>query len=259
MFKYGPSSTPASGQPASMAPSQEYTLVSSSSPAPSLSQLASLSALPAALVRPVLRRQKGGGKSRRKSDHVAKFFNSVAGRPYPTVTRLQQMIRVTDEYAGTLLQTSTTVPVYSALYFQLSSFGRASNYLTVFDQYHIERLEIWIENVSAQGATSFDLLATAIDLDDANTPTSIAEVESKQGALIGNGGAGRYFSWAPHMATAAYSGAFTSYANVPAGWIDSASPNVQHFGLKAFASPTGISQYVSYRVRATIGFRAPGI
>lgn len=234
-------------------------LSSTSSSPPSVSQLASMSALPATMVQPVLRRQKGGGRRSKKADFVARFFNPVAGRPFPAVTRLQQTIRVTDEYTGLLFQTSTTVPVYAASAFTISSFAGTTAYLSVFDQYMIEKIEVWLESPAAQGSTSFDTLITAIDLDDANTPTSVAEVERKQGALIGSGGAGRYHAWCPHMAVAAYSGAFTSYSNVPAGWIDSASPSVQHFGFKTAASPTGVALYYNIRVRATVLFRAPGL
>jgi len=62
------------------------------------------------------------------------------------------------------------------------------------------------------------------------------------------------------MAVAAFSGAFTSYSNVPAGWIDSASPGVQHYGLKLYfeSTPFGVISY-EYSVRAKVSFRGPGI
>jgi len=61
------------------------------------------------------------------------------------------------------------------------------------------------------------------------------------------------------MAVAAYSGAFTSYSNLVGGWIDSASPAVQHYGIK-LATPiaTGSIAY-TMTARAVVSFRSPGI
>lgn len=212
-------------------------------------------------LRAVASRNRGGqgGKRAKNGRIVAKFFNDVASRPYPRVGSLEQSIRVTFEFSALLFQTSTTIPVFSSSYYTLSNFPDYAKYTALFDQYRFDHIEVWLESRAAQGATAYDTVASCVDLDDANVPTSFEQVTAKQGSLMGTGGAGRYHAWQPHMAVALFSGAFTSYGNEAASWIDSASPNVQHYGLKSAASPTGIAIYYVQVVRATVTFRSPGI
>jgi hypothetical protein len=155
--------------------------------------------------------------------------------------------------------TSTVVPTYLGLAFTLNNFISYSDYLSVFDQYKIDWIEVWIESRAPQGTTVPSLLTTAIDFDDANTPTSLSEVERKQASLTGSSLSGRYFAFKPHMAVAAYSGTFTSYSNIEAGWIDSASPGVQHFGLKVAIDTTPVASVVTVTTRAHVSFRASGL
>lgn len=221
---------------------------------PSLEQLAARTAV-ASTGRGVGRK----GKNMKNGKIVAKFYNTLGPRPFPRIGSLEQSIRVTFEYSTSFSTTSTTVPTFSSSYFVLSSFPSAANYTNLFDQYRFELVEVWVEPRTPQGTTTFSTFTTAVDLDDANTPTSVGDVAAKQGAIIGDGGAGRYHRWQPHMAVATFSGAFTSYANEPASWIDSASPNVQHFGFKAAFSSTPSAISYNLDVRATVTFRAPGL
>jgi hypothetical protein len=158
-----------------------------------------------------------------------------------------------------LLTTSVTVNTYVGLPFTVGDFVGSSSLLAAFDQYKIVQIEAWIEPTAAQGSTVFQPLACAIDLDDANTPTTFSSVSDRIGALVGLGGTGRYLKWRPHVATAVYSGAFTSFANEPSCWIDSASPNVQHYGFKAAALPTVVAVTYEMTYRAVVMFRAPVI
>jgi len=160
--------------------------------------------------------------------------------------------------AATIL-TSTTVPTFRGYNFSLSLFAGASAYTNLFDQYIVDRVEFWLTPEAPQGNTSFGQVATAVDLDDANTPTTNAEVADKQLSILTAGGAATYVSFVPHMAVAVYSGAFTSFGNSPPTWIDAASPGVQHYGVKLSFSPTpgAITYVVSYRVH--FRFRQPGI
>ena len=52
----------------------------------------------------------------------------------------------------------------------------------------------------------------------------------------------------PRISTAAYSGAFTSYTNTKAPWIDCNSPTVQHFGMKFGIDATMNNQAASAEV-----------
>jgi hypothetical protein len=196
----------------------------------------------------------------RSGSSVSKFFNDVAGRPYPRFSDLEQSIRVTLTSAGaTLFFTSTTTPTYASAQFALGQYGDATSYLQLFDQYRVEQVEVWIEPAAPQGTTTFGALATAVDLDDNNTPTTFATVAEKQQALIGMGAASHYHRWCPHIAVSSYSGTFTSYANAPSMWLDSNSPNVYQFGLKTAAGPTPVAVSYLLSSRIVVSFRAPGL
>jgi hypothetical protein len=249
-----------------------YVLVEPNESGPSLSNAttSNMTHLPAAMTSMGASSSSGSkrnGKSRtklaplaREGQDISKFYNAVAGRPYPKFAKLEQSIRVVDTFTvSSFFTTSTATNAYAAVAFTLSSFSMNSSYVALFDQYRIEQLEVWLEPFAAQGSTAFAELITAVDLDDANVPANLS-LGDKQGALVGYGAAGRYHRWRPHVAVAEYSGTFTSYGNVPATWIDSASTTVQHYGFKIAAFPTPL-QTVTYglTVRAVIGFRSPGL
>lgn len=230
--------------PAAASPS---TLSSALLP-PTLQQRAAMQAVSSS-------RPKKGAK---RGKIVASFFNNLGPRPFRRIGSLEQSIVVSCEVASFALATSIVATSYYSKFFTLSDFPTAA-YTNLFDQYRFDEIELWVEPLAAQGTTVFASVYSAVDLDDANTPTAISDVSSKQGALIGNGGVGRYHRWQPHMAVATFSGAFTSYANEVAGWIDSASTGVQHYGLKMALDPTPVSVNYSISIRAKITFRAPGI
>jgi hypothetical protein len=212
--------------------------------------------------------KKGKGKKKRGKHALSKvggsaalFFNEVGTRPHPRYVSLEQTITVEleDQYQN-FFTTSTSVPVYGSTFFALSQFDSYTEYTGLFDQYRIDQLEVWVEPAAGAGSSIFPLLATAVDLDDTSTPTAFAVVAGKMESLVSTGAQGRYHKWVPHVAIAEYSGSFTSYGNLPATWIDSASPSVQHYGFK-IASLTEVVQAINYNltVRAVVSFRAPGI
>jgi hypothetical protein len=188
---------------------------------------------------------------------VAKFYNEVAGRPYPPIGKLTSQIVVQMNYESAF-NSSSTVPSYLGLTPTLSSFNGYSNYTALFDQYRIEQLEVWMEPVIVP-TTNGNTLATCVDLDDANTPTAVATVTDHPGALVGLSMAARYHKWVPHVAVAAYSGTFASFTNAVAPWIDSASSAVQHYGFKVACASVGTPTAYLITVRARVAFRAPGI
>jgi hypothetical protein len=188
------------------------------------------------------------------------LFNPVASRPQPTLTSLEQGITVTLSLVQASMTTSVTVPVYGNLYFALSQCATAASYTALFDQYRIEQLEVWIEPLSDTTAVATTGLASAIDLDDANAPSSYGDVADRQGAILATTLVGQYHKWKPHIAVATYSGAFTSFANEPSGWIDVASPSVQHYGLKmATQGADGATRTMNTICRAVVSFRGPAI
>lgn len=239
-------------------PSESYVSLGSLSP-PTREMLHTLTATPVTSM--VARQAQGRKRGKKQKGSVARFYNPVAGRPYPRLTSLQQQIQVTLQFTlPNWSLTSVSVPTFASQYFTMSNFGGASAFLSVFDQYRFDQIEAWVETTSAQGTTSLPEIATCVDLDDANLPTTYQSVADHQQALIGNGMAARYHKWKPHRAIAAFSGAFTSYANEPADWCDSASPNIQHYGLKlACLNGGSAAAGIVLNARALISFRAPGI
>lgn len=200
---------------------------------------------------------RGNRRGNSRSGRSSRTFNQNAGRPSIPVS-LTPLLQasLTGEASFT---TSTSVPTYVAYSFAVSGGAGSSEYLGLFDQYRIDAVECWLEPFAAQGTTVFSEVVSAIDLDDANTPTTVAQVQARQDSLCTGGGAGHYHVWTPHAAIATYSGVFTSFANVVKPWIDSGSPNVQHYGLKiaCAVTPAVISYHLTFRLHCS--FRAPGL
>lgn len=220
---------------------------------PTAEQLASLTHLPAA--------GRTGQRRRKSGKLVAKVFNPQASRPVPLLSTPYQ------EFQATLLvdyndfATSITVPTYSSSYFALSSFPAYTAYTALFDEYKFVAIELWVEPSLLMSSTVASVeMATCVDIDDANTPASFSDVSDRQGAITSLTGTGHYHRWKPSVAVAMYSGAFTSFGNEPAPWIDCASAGVQHYGFKfATAGADGVARTHHLMVRATIRFRGPAV
>jgi len=152
------------------------------------------------------------------------------------------------------LTSSVTVQVRVAQSFQLSSFNSYTNMTTVFDSYKIEMIEA-ILTPQAATTVAYPLLTTVTDFDDASTPGSFANVQDRPNSLTTSGGAGHYHRFRPYVAVALYSGAFSSFGSEPSQWIDCASPNVQHYGLKAALDVAPSVYTYDLAVRAVVSFR----
>jgi hypothetical protein len=211
------------------------------------------------------RKKKTGKRSKlaREGQVVSRMFDSLGSRPYPTNgIGLEQSIQLELTYlTQSVVSSSATsgIPMYAAMAFSIGQTSGAAALLATFDQYRIDQIETWFEDPNPNSAVSYPDIISAVDLDDNNTPTSVGQVQDHAGSLMSAGPGGHYHRWRPHIALAAYSGAFTSYSNVPSMWIDSASPNVQHFGLKV--ATVSNSGQVAYNVvtRMVVSLRAPVI
>jgi len=254
--------------PPGLAPTPLECMVSGSpSLDPSGHTLASLkhalTALPSGLLMPNDRvRDRKPKSARLKRDSSSSSVFDVAGvhRPFPKLTTLTPTVRTTLQYTANFFSSSTSTPVYAATSFALTAFDNYAEYTGLFDQYMIEHAECWIEPSNIGTSTSFVPWSSAVDLDDANVPTTAVTVQGKPQALTSMSNAGHYHRWVPHMAVAAFSGAFTSYTNSPPQWLDSGSPNVAHYGLKtATFGADGVIRYFIITVRAVVAFRAPNI
>lgn len=193
----------------------------------------------------------------RKSRLISKTYNTVSARPLADKLNKLREYTVHLRVDNTFITSSSTVPTFGAFNINLSNLANSAIYTACFDQYKIEEVEVWIEPSAgaANIPTNVGLLCTSIDLDDSTAPTSFSTLESSQTALVTNAMAGHYHKFCPHMAVAVYSGAFTSFANAPADWIDCGSPSVQHYGIKGAITDTSYVSIWKYNVRAKVSFR----
>jgi len=126
---------------------------------------------------------------------------------------------------------------YIGTAFASTDIVQFSSFSAVFDQYRIQEIEAWIFPVNPSAPTGAAVnrgeLSTVIDYDDSNAPSSVAQLQEYQNCITAPGILGQYRRFKPHVATAAYSGVFTSFANMTNQWIDCASTGVSYFALKA--------------------------
>jgi len=128
-----------------------------------------------------------------------------------------------------------------------SLLDQAASWGAIFDQYRIDRVDhvfrplFAAQNFSSGAGDLPPSIYTVIDYDD-NVTANIASLRQYTSLAIHEFETFRV-SYRPHIALAAYSGAFTSYANVVAGWIDLGSQGVGHFGCKvAVGAGSGVGQ-----------------
>jgi hypothetical protein len=122
--------------------------------------------------------------------------------------------------------------------------GNLSAFQGIFDQYRIEVVEAWLvpnQNAIASATTyaSSPNLGTVIDYDDPAPVSTFLGLTGYANFIRTEPYEKQRRCFKPRIAYAAYSGAFTSYANQAAGWIDMASPTVQHYGVKVACTPDG--------------------
>lgn len=153
---------------------------------------------------------------------------------------------VTKYQGSTVVQAANAVSVVS-FNFQVNSLANVGSWAAIFDQYRIDAA--MIEFVPRQNSRLVSVagdipgeLFTVLDYDDSTTLSSAATAEQYPTCQIVPcwDGVVRYV--VPRVAVAAYSGAFSSYGNVPSLWIDAASLTVQHYGVKALVTGGQIGQ-----------------
>lgn len=160
--------------------------------------------------------------------------------------------------SGQTLVSSTTVPTYGAIYFTLNSIDQSAQLTSVFDQYRIDMVEVCFKpriTMPTTASQNTGLFSTVVDVDDNNTLTSVNAAYDYENCVSGKGSEEQRRTLVPHCALAAYSGAFTSYANVASPWIDANSPAVVHYGVKTAWTVTDAVYTTDVLVRYKITFR----
>jgi hypothetical protein len=142
---------------------------------PSPSQLAAMPHVTAALfsTRQKSRRGNSGKHAKLAKDgqNISKMFNPIAGRPLPALVKLSQEITVTMNLQSTLFSTSASVPTFAAQAFTLAQFANYANYVSLFDEYKIHQIEVWLEPTYNSTGFIDGGFASCVDLDDANVPS----------------------------------------------------------------------------------------
>jgi len=204
--------------------------------------------------------RKGGIASYLSKGKDGLSWNISAEKPpktfLPKNLSLMEITICQEISVGTILSTNTISPSFAAYFFAASTVGNFTSIAAVFDQYKVEQLELWLTPEFYGAGAINSLWSSVIDLDDATVLASYGlagEYETTVESLIG---VGHYRKWKPHIAVATYSGVFTSFKNEPAGWIDCASPSVQHYGVKIAAQATpSAGGAIAGTVRVVMSFR----
>jgi hypothetical protein len=136
---------------------------------------------------------------------------------------------------GTVLSSSSTVATFGAKSWTAADIFQFGSFNQVFDQYKIDLIEVWLEpsgSALVPGYNGNVKIFSVIDYDDANVPTSVAQLQQYENCTSARCTDGHYHPFKPHIAVAVYNGAFTGFLNKPCDWIDVASSSVQHYGFK---------------------------
>jgi len=200
---------------------------------------------------------KGRTKSSRMKDDGTTF--SLERPFFPRPMSNESIYRFTQMVSVATIASSTSVTTFSGQAFTASIVDQISSLTAVFDQYRIDEIEVWFwprVGASNEGATvDQGLFASVVDYDDAATLSSFSAALDYSNVVVTNGRDGHYRRFKPHCAVAAYSGAFSSFANVASPWIDAASTGVQHYGVKSVWTATDAVYSQSVQARYHMSWR----
>jgi hypothetical protein len=156
------------------------------------------------------------------------------------------------------LSSSASLATFAAYNFTLASLDQYTTLVTLFDQYRFKEVEIMFSprTIGANGtSTNTGQFATVVDYDDSSTLGTYAQALDYQNVQTSYGTDGHYHRFKPHAAVAAYSGSFSSYANLESPWIDCASSSVQHYGVKTAWTVTDTVYTFDLTARFQLEFR----
>jgi len=195
-------------------------------------------ALPALVTATRNGKSQGAGKNR--------SGENITFPPPKVISRLNKVYTICQSINLGTVSSSTTVPTFSSQAVTFAQLDQASSLTNVFDQYRIALLEITYQPRATQSTSgqNLGLFHTVVDVDDDTNLTTIASALDYQGCQRTQGDMPHKHTFVPHIAVAAYSGVFTSFANETAPWIDAGSTGVKHYGCKtAWSTSTAIENY----------------
>jgi hypothetical protein len=165
----------------------------------------------------------------------------------------RQIHWITTNYEG--FATVTPAGTALSLNFQVNSMPNITALSAVFDQYCIREVTVKFQPQDfGLTNTNFGQSVTVIDHDDSNALSSITAGLQYSTCLANNGDKAVTRVVAPRFAVGSYSGAFTGFGNMT-GWIDAASSQVQHYGIKYYGVGSSANFSLVYYVRMITAWR----
>jgi hypothetical protein len=176
-----------------------------------------------------------------------------------------QIYTIQQDLQSTFFSQSSSGASIGASGFEFLYLDQYATLQAVFDQYRVDALEFTFRPTFTANSLTTALggsfippnLYTVIDYDDLTIPSGLAALRE-----CSNCTTSLYETvvrrFKPHIAVAAFNSSFTSSMNVAAPWIDTASANVIHYGVKYGTEPASITndlQIWSVIGRVQISFR----
>lgn len=187
-----------------------------------------------------------------------KTFSSVVPvprgfKPIQPVYRFHQSVMQAAAFS-----TSVTIPAFASFYFNLNQVAQASSFATLFDEYCIPAIEIWLTPQLSSGVVVNNMgeLTSVIDYNDSSVLATYGSALDYETALTTNGQLGHYRCIKPAVAQSLFDGAlFAAYGGRQDQWISTQSLTVPHYGLKLASQVTSAVIVYDIRVRFTLAFR----
>jgi hypothetical protein len=188
---------------------------------------------------------------------MATPFQNLNARRDNKIYRIHQEVNY-----GNLSTSSAGGEVILTRAFLLSDLPQYLSLTSIFDQYCIEEIEMWIipTTNTTGNAAGFDgyTISSVIDYDDDSTSAvTSASLQSYQNCVMSTRSEGVYRRWKPHIQSTLNnsSNAQVGALNIPATWIDAAQPTIKHYGMKLVQTATTTTSVVGLRARFHVAFR----
>lgn len=157
--------------------------------------------------------------------------------PFKVPRNINDQIVWTRSILSTTSNLSAVIETNIASNFRLDQHPEHSSFEAIFDQYCIPAVRVTIRTTETTtnlaGGLNMPRIYSVLDHDDANTIT-VAQAKEYSSCQEQRTTESVTRLLYPRMATSAYNGSFSGFANTRA-WIDCASNNVQHYGVKIAA------------------------
>jgi len=178
----------------------------------------------------------------------------------PTMSETQVVMTRKSSATLAALTQSSSVGAFLQINFTFANSDQDSAaYASVFDQYRIVAAEVLltprITMATQVSPYPAGFLYTVLDYDDATALTSVQAAQNYASCIVTPVTEAVRRCVKPRIAVAAYSGAFTSFANMSDQWIDAASTGVIHYGIKCAMDVGTASALAVYDLEQTVVFQ----